>query len=371
MDDQASRIMMVADVPLAAMRAWMRLLATKSNVVFRVSSAMIEEVEAKENLMQRESRAPRAAVERRPQRQKINTDAISYRHFRRYRVILTGHGKRLVKLWSCRITKEREQMMAFWLALGEEKRRTLVNIHKHTVLGKLREQQKHNCNCVLCVRKRAAIEEELEVIYDAYCEDYKCYASDPPIIHQGSFGWLDYHPSVPLPESVKHNSNCDVAWHNPRVEENEFYDSSDDSEEEQSEEGQEALKEQNKGKEKDNKEEVKQNELMPQRRRTTSSLVATGPGNTPTVQDDEQPFIDKMKQLAEGRTQSPKEAADDEEDDSDEGEDSDEGDDSDEDTRRRRGEGKERGLGHDDSNAGYEEVGAFLLHLSLRLIHTL
>lgn len=53
----------------------------------------------------------------------------------------------------------------------------------------MKEQQKHSCSCTVCGRKRTAIEEELEVLYDAYYEELEQYAN-----HQG-----DGRPPMPPP----------------------------------------------------------------------------------------------------------------------------------------------------------------------------
>ncbi|KAL3428074.1 stress response protein NST1 [Phlyctema vagabunda] len=42
----------------------------------------------------------------------------------------------------------------------------------------MKEQQKHSCSCTVCGRKRTAIEEELEVLYDAYYEELEQYANN-------------------------------------------------------------------------------------------------------------------------------------------------------------------------------------------------
>ncbi|KZT66787.1 hypothetical protein DAEQUDRAFT_440564 [Daedalea quercina L-15889] len=81
------------------------------------------------------------------------------------------------KIWSTSTTEERERIKEFWLGLGEEERRNLVKIEKDAVLKKMKEQQKHSCSCAVCGRKRSAIEEELEVLYDAYYEELEQYAN--------------------------------------------------------------------------------------------------------------------------------------------------------------------------------------------------
>ncbi|KAI9738960.1 MAG: Stress response protein nst1 [Claussenomyces sp. TS43310] len=81
------------------------------------------------------------------------------------------------KIWNTSSQEERERIKAFWLSLGEEERRSLVKVEKDAVLKKMKEQQKHSCSCTVCGRKRVAIEEELEVLYDAYYEELEQYAN--------------------------------------------------------------------------------------------------------------------------------------------------------------------------------------------------
>ncbi|OZJ04071.1 hypothetical protein BZG36_03401 [Bifiguratus adelaidae] len=73
--------------------------------------------------------------------------------------------------------EERQKIREFWLQLGEEERRSLVKVEKEAVLKKMKEQQKHSCSCSVCGRKRNAIEEELEILYDAYYEELEHYAN--------------------------------------------------------------------------------------------------------------------------------------------------------------------------------------------------
>ncbi|KAI9673145.1 MAG: Stress response protein nst1 [Caeruleum heppii] len=80
------------------------------------------------------------------------------------------------RIWNASAQEERERIKEFWLSLGEEDRRSLVKVEKEAVLRKMKEQQKHSCSCTVCGRKRTAIEEELEVLYDAYYEELEQYA---------------------------------------------------------------------------------------------------------------------------------------------------------------------------------------------------
>lgn len=87
------------------------------------------------------------------------------------------------KIWNTSSQEERERIKEFWLSLGEDERKSLVKVEKDAVLKKMKEQQKHSCSCTVCGRKRTAIEEELEVLYDAYYEELEQYAN-----HQGDAG---------------------------------------------------------------------------------------------------------------------------------------------------------------------------------------
>ncbi|KAI8089233.1 salt tolerance down-regulator-domain-containing protein [Halteromyces radiatus] len=74
-------------------------------------------------------------------------------------------------------TEERQKIREFWLQLGEDERRSLVKVEKEAVLRKMKDQQRHGCNCSVCGKKRTAIEDELEVLYDAYYEELEQYAN--------------------------------------------------------------------------------------------------------------------------------------------------------------------------------------------------
>jgi hypothetical protein len=51
-------------------------------------------------------------------------------------------------------SEERQRIREFWLQLGEDERRSLVKVEKEAVLKKMKEQQKHSCNCSVCGKKR-------------------------------------------------------------------------------------------------------------------------------------------------------------------------------------------------------------------------
>jgi hypothetical protein len=109
-------------------------------------------------------------------------------------------------IWNTSTQEERENIKSFWLELGEDERRQLVKVEKDAVLKKMKEQQRHSCSCTVCGRKRTAIEEELEVLYDAYYEELEQYANtnqdsfdpDAPIVPPPRL----YHP--PLRSSDQH-----------------------------------------------------------------------------------------------------------------------------------------------------------------------
>ncbi|KAB5532737.1 salt tolerance down-regulator-domain-containing protein [Coniochaeta sp. 2T2.1] len=90
---------------------------------------------------------------------------------------VSGNAKE--KIWNTSNQEERRRIKEFWLGLGEDERKSLVKVEKDAVLKKMKEQQKHTCSCTVCGRKRTAIEEELEGLYDAYYEELEQYAHQP------------------------------------------------------------------------------------------------------------------------------------------------------------------------------------------------
>ena len=103
------------------------------------------------------------------------------------------------RIWNTSTAEERERIKEFWLSLGEEDRRSLVKVEKEAVLKKMKEQQKHSCSCTVCGRKRTAIEEELEVLYDAYYEELEQYANHQQIL--GDDGSIMAPPQLHHPMS--------------------------------------------------------------------------------------------------------------------------------------------------------------------------
>lgn len=90
---------------------------------------------------------------------------------------LAGPGISRERIWNTSTNEERERIKEYWLSLGEDERKSLVKIEKDAVLSKMKEQQRHSCSCSVCGRKRTAIEEELEVLYDAYYDELENYAN--------------------------------------------------------------------------------------------------------------------------------------------------------------------------------------------------
>lgn len=73
---------------------------------------------------------------------------------------------------------DRENIREFFLGLDESERKNLLKLEKDAVMKKMKESQKHGCSCGVCGRKRHAIEEELEVLYEAYYTKLEEYAKD-------------------------------------------------------------------------------------------------------------------------------------------------------------------------------------------------
>lgn len=111
------------------------------------------------------------------------------------------------RIWNTSTQEERERIKEFWLSLTEEERKGLLKIEKAAVLNKMKEQQKHSCSCTVCGRKRTAIEEELEVLYDAYYEELAQYANqphqDPTDLLEATQQRLPYptHQRIPPPQA--------------------------------------------------------------------------------------------------------------------------------------------------------------------------
>lgn len=82
-------------------------------------------------------------------------------------------------IWNTSSQEERKRIKEFWMKLGEDERKSLVKVEKDAVLKKMKEQQKQACSCSVCGRKRTAIEEELEGLYDAYYQELEQFTHNP------------------------------------------------------------------------------------------------------------------------------------------------------------------------------------------------
>ncbi|KAF8729231.1 hypothetical protein AX14_006309 [Amanita brunnescens Koide BX004] len=203
-------------------------------------------------------------------------------------------GKAEKEMWRPRTIEERDRIKDFWLGLSEEERRNLVGIEKDTVLRRMKEKRGHSCNCAVCSRKRNAMEEELEALYGAYCEELILYAN-----YQRCFvscgGTIPPHPGPgPFPGSVGLDKNDIFVSHAAPPA----------SEEDDKDEVKDAGDIQPKGK-----------PFSPPKSTPLLTLTPdTGPRNILTVanslfKDDDQDFFEMMEQLAERRMQRVKEAS--------------------------------------------------------------
>ncbi|KAJ2590538.1 Stress response protein nst1, partial [Coemansia sp. RSA 1722] len=75
------------------------------------------------------------------------------------------------KLWSSDSADEHKQVRTFWLSLSDIERQALILVEKEVVLARVRDHQNFSCSCNICSRKREAIEQELDFLYDCYYEE--------------------------------------------------------------------------------------------------------------------------------------------------------------------------------------------------------
>jgi hypothetical protein len=114
------------------------------------------------------------------------------------------------KIWQPSSSEEREHIKSFWLSLNQNERQDLVRVEKDAVLRKMKEQQRHSCGCAVCGRKRSAIEQELETLYDAYYDELERYAD-----HQAQYASTPGALPAPLgpgpfPGSVEVDANGQI-----------------------------------------------------------------------------------------------------------------------------------------------------------------
>jgi hypothetical protein len=151
------------------------------------------------------------------------------------------------RIWNTSTQEERERIKDFWQSLSEGERKSLVKIEKDAVIKTMKDQQKHSCSCSVCGRKRTAIEEELEVLYDAYYNELEQYdffhtgLEDPgflapPSKNRDQHGNRSHLDGIPPPSQAPQSSRAHIQ-HLPEDEyDDEDYDEEDDELNEDSEE---------------------------------------------------------------------------------------------------------------------------------------
>ncbi|KAJ5489821.1 hypothetical protein N7453_010646 [Penicillium expansum] len=217
----------------------------------------------------------------------------------------TGKPMKNSSIWNQSTLEERENIRTFWFELGEEERRQLVKVEKDAVLKKMKEQQKHSCSCTVCGRKRTAIEEELEVLYDAYYEELEQYANN----NQGAFD--EGAPIILLLGSTNHPFGPRGSILGRTAS---FIHNDEDLEEDYDEEEEED-DEEDEDEEEDDDEELYSDEDLEDDEARAARADFFAFGNSLTVKDgiltvaddllknDGKHFIDMMEQLAERRMQ--------------------------------------------------------------------
>ncbi|KAF9366239.1 Stress response protein nst1 [Mortierella sp. NVP85] len=138
--------------------------------------------------------------------------------------------------WHYSDAEERQRIREFWFQLREEERRSLVRVEKEAVLKKMKEQQRHSCSCSLCGRKRTAIEEELELLYDAYYDELEQYANQQQPSEGHALTYPQHSPTFEeddLSDESRHSDEDDEEGDEEDDEDDdeEGYDDEDDDEE--------------------------------------------------------------------------------------------------------------------------------------------
>ncbi|KAJ5338533.1 hypothetical protein N7452_005261 [Penicillium brevicompactum] len=227
----------------------------------------------------------------------------------------TGKPMKNTSIWNQSSLEERENIRTFWFELGEEERRQLVKVEKDAVLKKMKEQQKHSCSCTVCGRKRTAIEEELEVLYDAYYEELEQYANN----NQGAFE--EGAPIIPPPRlyqpplrSPGQHTRTHGQYHPSRSRVQELPEDHEEELEEDYDEEEEDDDEEEEDEDEEDEELYSDEDLEDDEARAARADFFAF-GNSLTVKDgiltvaddllknDGKHFIDMMEQLAERRMQ--------------------------------------------------------------------
>lgn len=135
------------------------------------------------------------------------------------------------KIWDTSNEEERQRIKQFWSSLSEDDRRNLIKIEKETVLLKMKEQQQHSCSCSVCGRKRLAIEEELEFLYDTYYSELDVYADNNGFPQTLQFTGSGLPPLPPPPPQKNGQSAISLsAEYYSEYEEDEEEDEEDEGE---------------------------------------------------------------------------------------------------------------------------------------------
>ena len=80
-----------------------------------------------------------------------------------------------VRIWQTSTVEERERIKDFWHGLGLEERKRLIRLEKEAISKRMKDYQRHACNCAVCARKRIAIESELDISYEAYATELNVF----------------------------------------------------------------------------------------------------------------------------------------------------------------------------------------------------
>ena len=140
-------------------------------------------------------------------------------------------------IWEAGDATERERIREFWINLGEDERKALVKLEKDSVLKKMKEQQKQNCSCSVCGRRRliyltrTTIESQLEILYNTYYEELENLTklSDNPTSPKiGTDRRLKSTEPVELPQLLSENETDELDEYDQYFDSDDFRSESDD-----------------------------------------------------------------------------------------------------------------------------------------------
>lgn len=102
--------------------------------------------------------------------------------------------------------EERQKVREFWRSLPEEQRNSLIKVEKEQILKKMKEQQRQpTCACELCGKRRNAIEEELEMLYDAYYQELEKFSGN--VADSSGLGFDLFAPASDPNRSLSNSSS--------------------------------------------------------------------------------------------------------------------------------------------------------------------